>query len=420
MIAELAVLTFIILARPTLTLASTASVRFVQLTASATTSSSNSLALSFPSKTSTGDSILVAFDYRASATPSTVTDSQGNTFAAVGYAVTSPGGAHASVYAAKNVKGGADTVTVTLSSASSIDLYLAEYSGVATVNTVDAWAGAAGKAGAVSSGNATTTAAGDLIFGYAICQSYCTAGSGFATRSTLYTNLIEDTVAGASGNYAATGWANSGWAMQMVALKAGSTSSGSTTQVTATTANLSPASLSFSSLGVGVLSAAQAATLKNTGTASLTISGLAIAGADTGDFVQINTCGSSLASGTSCTIAVIFSPLAVGTRTATLSVSDNTSASPQAITLSGAGSHDVALAWTASSSANVIGYNIYRGTTSGGESSVPLNPTPVNASSYIDVSATAGMKYYYVLAAVSSSGGLSGRSNESSATVPSP
>jgi len=163
---------------------------------------------------------LVAFDFDTNSTPSSVTDSQGNVFTEVGSQLTSPGQTRSRVYYAKNIKGGADTVTVKLSATSGyIELYLSEYSGVDPSNPMDAQAGASGNAGAVSSGNATTTAAGDLIFGYCVGDWACTAGSGFTSRSNFNGNLIEDKVAGNPGTYAATGSATGGWTMQMVALK---------------------------------------------------------------------------------------------------------------------------------------------------------------------------------------------------------
>jgi hypothetical protein len=64
-----------------------------------------------------------------------------------------------------------------------------------------------------------TTVAGDVIYGYCVGDWACTAGSGFATRSNLNDNLIEDELAGNPGAYAATGTATNGWTMQMVALK---------------------------------------------------------------------------------------------------------------------------------------------------------------------------------------------------------
>jgi probable HAF family extracellular repeat protein len=102
-------------------------------------------------------------------------------------------------------------------------------------------------------------------------------------------------------------------------------------------AALSPTSLTFSTQAIGTTSAAKTVTLKNTGTASLTVSAISIAGTNAADFTQTHTCGSSLAAGASCSISVTFKPTAAGTRTAALSVSDNVAGSPQKVTLSGIG-----------------------------------------------------------------------------------
>jgi len=184
------------------------------------TLSASSLPLSFPTNTIAGDLIMVAFGFDTNSTFSSITDSQGNVFTEVGSQLTSPGGARTRVYYAKNIKGGPDTVTINLSANSAwIELYLTEYSGVDQTNPIDAQAGASGTAGAVSSGKATTTVAGDVIYGYCVGDWVCTAGSGFTARSTFNGNLIEDQIAGNPGSYAATGSATKGWTMQMVALK---------------------------------------------------------------------------------------------------------------------------------------------------------------------------------------------------------
>jgi hypothetical protein len=162
----------------------------------------------------------VAFDYDTNSTPSSVTDSQNNVFTAIGNQLTTPGQTRSRVYYAKNIHGGADTVTVQLSANSAyLELYLSEYTGVDPTSPIDAQAGASGNVGAVSSGNATTTASGDLIYGFCIADWASAAGSGFAARSNFHSNLIEDELTAKAGAYAATGSANSGWTMQMVALK---------------------------------------------------------------------------------------------------------------------------------------------------------------------------------------------------------
>ncbi len=98
-------------------------------------------------------------------------------------------------------------------------------------------------------------------------------------------------------------------------------------------ATLSPASLTFATQAVGTNSSAQTVTLKNTGTAVLTISSITISG----DFSQTHTCSTTLAVGSSCSISVTFKPTASGTRTGVLSVSDNAVPATQTVSLTGTG-----------------------------------------------------------------------------------
>ena len=528
-------------ATSTLTLAASNSAAFVQAAASAVLQGSpHSLSLAFPSNTLAGDLILVAFDFAPNAATPSLSDTQGNVFTQVGKQLSPPGGGTFSqVYYAKNIKGGADTVTVTLSAdVSVIELYLTEYSGINPTNPIDAEAGTSGSTAAVSSGTATTTVAGDMIYGYCWSQWICTAGSGFTARSTLDSNVIEDKVAGSAGSYAATGTdtssgsANTGWTMQMVALKpasvggedpapdaslstpsltfasqtVGSTSaaqsvtlsntgdaalsitsigitgtnpsafgqtnncessvavgasctinvtftpaaagslsaaltltdnaSGSPQSVTLTgtgtsnsgtggsgtsspVAGVSPSSLAFGSEPMAMTSAAQTVTLSNTGSAALSITSIAVTGANAGDFTEVaDTCGISLGAGGSCTISIAFTPSVTSAESASLTITDNASGSPQTVGLSGTGAHDVILSWTASATSGIVGYYVFRGTTSGGESSTPLNSTPTNGTTYTDTNVTPGATYYYVVTAVCSSGEQSAASGETAATVP--
>ena len=102
-------------------------------------------------------------------------------------------------------------------------------------------------------------------------------------------------------------------------------------------ASVSPTSLSYGSVNIGS-SATLTTTLKNGTAATITISGITISGTNSTDFtIASNTCGSSLASGASCTVGVAFKPSASGTRSATLTFVDSASNSPQAVALSGSG-----------------------------------------------------------------------------------
>lgn len=84
-----------------------------------------------------------------------------------------------------------------------------------------------------------------------------------------------------------------------------------------------------------------------------------------------------------------------------------------------AGPHSASLSWTASTSPNVTGYNVYRGTTSGGPYT-KLNSALIVATSYLDGTVLAGQTYYYVATAVDSSNAESAYSNQAQAVIPSP
>jgi hypothetical protein len=100
-----------------------------------------------------------------------------------------------------------------------------------------------------------------------------------------------------------------------------------------TTATVSPSSLTFNGQTVQTTSTPQTVTLANSGSAAMTISSIA----PSGDFAQTNTCGTGVAAGANCTIAVTFTPTASGQRTGTLTIADNATGSPQTVPLSGSG-----------------------------------------------------------------------------------
>jgi len=88
---------------------------------------------------------------------------------------------------------------------------------------------------------------------------------------------------------------------------------------------------------VGTTGAPKNFILNNNGTTALTINRIYFAGANAADFTQTNTCGSDVAAGAKCTIAVSFSPSVSNLRQAALVVSDSDPASPQAVALTGYG-----------------------------------------------------------------------------------
>ena len=107
---------------------------------------------------------------------------------------------------------------------------------------------------------------------------------------------------------------------------------------TAPAVTLTPTSLTFASTTVGSTTAAQVVTVKNSGTAALTLTSETLTGTNATSFlISANTCTTSLAAAATCTVSVEFKPAAAGALTASLSIADNATGSPQAVTLTGTG-----------------------------------------------------------------------------------
>jgi len=103
---------------------------------------------------------------------------------------------------------------------------------------------------------------------------------------------------------------------------------------------LTPLTLSFPATIVNQTAASQNITVSNTGGTLATLSAPVLSG-NTADFaVFANTCGTTLAADTGCTLTITFTPTASAARSATVSVTDNTgtsSAATQTASLSGIG-----------------------------------------------------------------------------------
>ncbi len=104
---------------------------------------------------------------------------------------------------------------------------------------------------------------------------------------------------------------------------------------------LAPATLSFASQPVATASSAQSVTVTNSGSASLTISQIAISQAQLplgpqSEFTSTDNCiGSSIAIGQSCNIGVRFVPAATGARNATMTIYANVAGGQTTVALTG-------------------------------------------------------------------------------------
>jgi hypothetical protein len=184
------------------------------------------------------------------------------------------------------------------------------------------------------------------------------------------------------------------------------------------TISLSTSSLNFGNETVGGTSTLGVA-VKNTGNSSLTVSQITVSG--TGFGVNSGVSGTTIAAGQTAELGVVFAPKTTGSVTGKVTITSNATNSPNSITTAGTGvsntSHSVALSWAASTSSGVVGYYVYRSTTSGGSFS-RLTSSVLTVLKYTDGSVSAGETYYYVVTAVSSSGTESAYSGQVTAIVP--
>jgi hypothetical protein len=100
---------------------------------------------------------------------------------------------------------------------------------------------------------------------------------------------------------------------------------------------LFPTRLPFGKQIISTTSAAKSILLSNPGSVPLKVSSVTLTGSDTADFVEANTCLGKISVGSGCTTSAKFSPQALGTRSATIGISDNSPGRRQFIGLIGTG-----------------------------------------------------------------------------------
>ncbi|MBS1854762.1 MAG: choice-of-anchor D domain-containing protein [Acidobacteria bacterium] len=97
--------------------------------------------------------------------------------------------------------------------------------------------------------------------------------------------------------------------------------------------NLSSTAITFPNQLTGTDSPPQQLALTNNGDYPLIVSNITA----TAEFTQTNTCGSPLPIGGSCTVSVVFHPIASGTRTGTLTINNNAVGGTQTVGMTGNG-----------------------------------------------------------------------------------
>ena len=166
----------------------------------------------------------------------------------------------------------------------------------------------------------------------------------------------------------------------------------------AASVSLSPQSIDFGRVLVG-RDSSQLATLTNTGTTPITVGGIVTTGADftvAASTTATNPCpgsGGTLASGASCTIAVVFTPSTTSTIRGTLSVPTSATALPLTVALSGVGTQPELTVTPASLAfGNVaVGSSATQSLTLRNTSTVPVDGLSFTVTAGFTVSSTCGI-----------------------------
>ena len=180
---------------------------------------------------------------------------------------------------------------------------------------------------------------------------------------------------------------------------------------------VSPTSLSFGNVVVGSSSSLNGSLTASNASVTVTSASL-----NNGEFALSGiSLPATIPAGQSTSFTVTFTPQASGATSASLSFSSNAANSPTVQSMTGTGTapaqHTVDLTWNASN--NVVGYNVYRGTVSGGPYAI-INASLDGTTAYTDNTVVSGQTYYYVATAVDANSNESGYSNEAQAVIPNP
>jgi fibronectin type 3 domain-containing protein len=266
-------------------------------------------------------------------------------------------------------------------------------------------------AGAAPSITSATTASGRVgtAFSYQITAtntptSYGATGLPAGLSVTTGTGLISGTPTSVATSTVTLSATNS----------AGTGNSTLTLTVTSTgLLSLTPSSINFGNVALGS-DAIQSVVLNNTSASSITISQANVAGNEFS--ISGLSLPLTLATNQNSTFSVAFTPSSAGTVSGSVSLVSNATNSPTTEALSGTGIHVVDLSWQPSTS-SVAGYNVYRGTVSGGPYA-KVNSSLISGTAYADSTVQAGQTYYYVATAVDSNNDESTYSTQASAVVP--
>jgi hypothetical protein len=201
---------------------------FVQSDHSAHGFNSTSLAQAMTSSVTAGNSIVVGVMWTDISATCSIADTLGNTYTAIGSPVFQSGRVNVvQLFYTKSASGGANTVTITCSTSTTLQTYVQEFSGVLSAG-LDDHNGNGSNAANPSTPALTTTAANDLVVAMVSSESggNPTVGAGFTLSDSYAANAysaIEYQIVSSAGSVTPAFVAGFGnfWACVSVAFKAG-------------------------------------------------------------------------------------------------------------------------------------------------------------------------------------------------------
>ncbi len=195
---------------------------------------------------------------------------------------------------------------------------------------------------------ATGVSAGGLDHGWLITPNTNTAGQikiiGVSSSLTPLSSgsgsivKIEFKVTGQNGDSTNLTFTNNKLTDKTAAVIPSQTQPGTFTVGTPAPAiSVTPTSLNFGSVVVDQTSSNQTLTIKNTGNAALTISGITLGGTNADQFILGDTtgCNATITAGSTCSFPVSFDPTSVGTMSASVSITNDSANPTVTVALSG-------------------------------------------------------------------------------------
>lgn len=345
--------------------------------------------------TGSGNLIVIGWQIGGGASTSTtissVSDNAGNVYSAVSSAraIDASPGSVAELWYAKNTNSGATSVTITPNAGiSNAGVVIWEFSGADRTSPLDGGAALNSQpsSASVAAGAPVTTSAGGAIVSLASVGGTVTgisSGNPFVNIASLKGDGWAHAITTGAGTYAAS------WTMSP-----GGTSASSTAAFRGTSAGVSAPS------GGGTFSACD---LNQSGGVNVVDGQLAV-----NMSLGLMPCTANIAGAGVCNVTVVQRVV--------------NSALGQQCVVDSAGpvSHTVQLNWTGSTSASISGYNVYRGTASGGPYPSKLNTGLITGTTFTDTGVQSGLTYYYVVTAVDSSNAESSFSNQTVGAIPTP